>query len=255
MKDLNLTNAFPDMKIHLCKLRQVDEWAHENLPCPFWRLYWNADSGAWVQREKTRIALQPENWVLISPGAPLQTGNTNPFRHFFIHFHPGGAIRLHQPNIYQGTLPPLDQERILGLFRMSKPDTVSVAFFLLRVLSLALSEIPSADWRSPVQDPRIRNLLETVEANPCAFRNTTQLAEHAGLHSKSFSRLFTHCVGVSPYRYLLQLKIDGAAGDLLHSSDSVEHIAEKWGFSDRFHLTRHLAASRGTTPGKMRAHL
>lgn len=88
------------------------------------------------------------------------------------------------------------------------------------------------------------NYGETIEV--------ADMAEHVHLSVSQLQREFARQFGISPNRYLREVRI-GVARHLLQSSDtSVSQIAIHCGFYDQSHFNRHFKASTGLTPLKYR---
>jgi AraC family transcriptional regulator len=68
------------------------------------------------------------------------------------------------------------------------------------------------------------------------------------------ARLFKQRLGVSPHRYLVQVRVDNARWLLSAGSGarSLAEIASAVGFADQSHLTRHFKRVTGMTPSQMR---
>ena len=67
-----------------------------------------------------------------------------------------------------------------------------------------------------------------------------------------FSHLFTENMGISPYRFVLVLRIDSAKELLLYSNMSIREIAESTGFSDATYFSRLFRKYVGVSPQKYR---
>jgi len=63
-----------------------------------------------------------------------------------------------------------------------------------------------------------------------------------------FSRAFTRSVGVSPYRYVVHLRLQRAVEMVRDGSLSLAEIAAKTGFADQSHLTRWVRRVHGVSP-------
>jgi AraC family chemosensory pili system transcriptional regulator ChpD len=61
-------------------------------------------------------------------------------------------------------------------------------------------------------------------------------------------RAFQRVLGVSPYAYLVQLRVNRAR-TLLHQGVAVSEVAYTCGFSDQSHLTRTFKKAIGVPPG------
>ncbi|RXS65454.1 helix-turn-helix domain-containing protein [Streptomyces sp. TM32] len=78
------------------------------------------------------------------------------------------------------------------------------------------------------------------------------LAAHAGMSRRTFTRRFRAEVGLSPGQWLTQQRVD-LARQLLESSDlPVNRIAERVGFGTGATLRHHLHAAIGVSPGAYR---
>lgn len=80
----------------------------------------------------------------------------------------------------------------------------------------------------------------------------TDLARHAGMSLRTFTRRFRAEVGVSPGQWLIRQRVD-LARQLLESSDlPVGRIAQRAGFGTDASLRQHLNAAIGVSPGTYR---
>ena len=70
------------------------------------------------------------------------------------------------------------------------------------------------------------------------------------MSTNSFSRLFKNEIGVSLQKYIKKKRIDYACMLITHTSMSIDEIAFKTGFSNRFHFTRVFHEIIKTTPAK-----
>ncbi|MEU9114961.1 helix-turn-helix domain-containing protein [Streptomyces sp. NPDC048483] len=80
----------------------------------------------------------------------------------------------------------------------------------------------------------------------------SDLAQHAGMSRRTFTRRFRAEVGLSPGQWLTQQRVD-LARQLLESSDlPVNRIAERVGFGTGATLRHHLHSAIGVSPGAYR---
>lgn len=108
----------------------------------------------------------------------------------------------------------------------------------------------------PVRPAARRGDLEAIRAHldlHYAERQTLDdLAERAGLSVFRLVTLFRQRFGVSPYRYLSQMRVR-AAQQLLLEGIPPAMVAIEVGFCDQSHLCRHFRSICGTTPGQFLA--
>jgi len=91
-----------------------------------------------------------------------------------------------------------------------------------------------------------------------ASRNDLSNDELAALLNISevyFRRLFKEKVGVTPHKYLLNLRIERAKLLLSDPDISALEVAEAVGFSSPYHFSKAFKAAVGTTPGRYRSEL
>ncbi len=78
-----------------------------------------------------------------------------------------------------------------------------------------------------------------------------EICRHAGVGKSTLLRSFTHSKGVTPYRYLENIRI-GAARRLLEQGVSPVEAAIRTGFSDQSHFTNYFSQFIGLSPGVYR---
>ncbi len=224
----------------------------------YWRLYWNTTPGAWIARGEQRLELTPERVVLVPPGPPLHTGNESPFEHLYVHFTLSPEIRTKDSRMYPIALRGGFQNRVKQLKRAvckRTPSPVTDGFLVIHTIVAAMAQVPRDIWHPPARDPRIRAVQERMGRQRHARTSCEEFAKQAGLHPKSFSRLFRQETGLPPQRFHLQSRIDRAAAEISNPESSVDQVADIWGFSDRYHFTHALKRLWGTTPGALRKQL
>ena len=74
------------------------------------------------------------------------------------------------------------------------------------------------------------------------------LAKMTNRSQYHFSRAFTGSVGVSPYRYVVHLRLQRAVEMIRHGKISLAEIAATTGFADQSHLTRWVRRVHGVSP-------
>jgi AraC-like DNA-binding protein len=77
----------------------------------------------------------------------------------------------------------------------------------------------------------------------------------AGMSASHFSQLFRQSMGLSPYRYVLTVRIDKAKRLLRGSRLGVLDVALATGFADQSHFAKTFRRVTGTIPTVYRARL
>ncbi|HEV7321467.1 MAG TPA: AraC family transcriptional regulator [Ensifer sp.] len=96
---------------------------------------------------------------------------------------------------------------------------------------------------------RIRDL---VQSRLDGELTVEELAGACNLSQATFLRAFRETMGSTPYRWLLQQRIEKAKHFLHFSQASLSEIATTCGFSDQSHFTRAFVQAVGTTPRQWR---
>ncbi|WP_052025416.1 helix-turn-helix transcriptional regulator [Novosphingobium sp. AP12] len=79
-----------------------------------------------------------------------------------------------------------------------------------------------------------------------------EVASALGLSNSYFVRAFSNTVGVAPYCWLLEQRINEARQLLSHTTIPIAQIALECGFTDQSHFTNAFNRRVGTTPSKWR---
>ena len=100
--------------------------------------------------------------------------------------------------------------------------------------------------------PGVRRVLSHLQEPRTALDDLSlkTLAEVAGLSPSRFMHAFTESVGVPVRPYILWLRLQRAACDMMNGA-SVTNAAHRAGFSDSAHLTRTFRRMLGATPSDL----
>lgn len=96
-------------------------------------------------------------------------------------------------------------------------------------------------------DHRLKSVLEFLHENISKKIRLSDLAEVAQCTSYHLIRLFRERMGISPYDYLVQIRLE-LARNLLNTNQAITDAALLSGFSDQSHLTRKFKIRYGVTP-------
>jgi PAS domain S-box-containing protein len=102
---------------------------------------------------------------------------------------------------------------------------------------------------------RLMDLAPAVEMMMVQYaKNLTiaDLAAHVSLSPSQFTRRFKKEVGISPHRFLQQVRLDAACDLLVTNELSISTIARNTGFYDQSHLANEVMKSKALTPSSYR---
>ena len=92
----------------------------------------------------------------------------------------------------------------------------------------------------------VRQMLHDCNAGPLSI---SDLAAEAGVSETQVIRSFTAAIGLPPHAYWVALRIERAK-DLIRSGQGLAEVANRTGFSDQSHLSRHFKRITSLTPGQ-----
>lgn len=106
-------------------------------------------------------------------------------------------------------------------------------------------------WRDEL---RIKKALSFIEGSFDTALTIEDIAASANLGVSSCLRLFRSALGTTPVRYLVKLRLQKAAEELLRGENrSIAEIAYSCGFSDASYFNRCFRKAYGKTPSAFRA--
>lgn len=120
-----------------------------------------------------------------------------------------------------------------------------------RYASVQLRSTPRAGTLAPWQLRRVTALMDAKIASSVSL---AQLATECNLSRSYFTRAFKRSTGTSPYRWLLERRIDRAKQLLRATELPLAQIACDVGFASQSRFTRTFSQLVGTSPGAWRRH-
>ncbi len=244
-------------------------WKTYDVCSPFWRFYANNRDGMEVElldvsAEAKRFAFKAGRYYFVPPGVRFSGHAHELVHHFYIHFDILGAPLLLFPSLRTQLSKPFEvvglktEETINNLKSQcwnedittdDQPPSVSITLraksLLFDALATCLETWPDAvvndlKWARPV--------LEHIETHLHEPLTNTQLAAMCHFCPDYFIVRFRDTIGQTPGQYVLERRLAVAAQRLLFSVDSVELIAARTGFCDRFHFSRTFKSHFGISP-------
>ena len=272
------------LNIHCCRYWWLKHWKHQRLFFPFWRFYWNMNEGGIVFYEK-KVMLNPDRIILIPPNTPFSTdiiGDSyvssmnsmleggwirnkemesdslqNGFiLHFFIHFNLGYPFDNLTPGIYFFSITKEQRiiiQRITDILKHGVSDfDFNECLDLYNLILSSISFLSSNLWHHQSIEPKILDVMSYMNRNLRKNLTNEILASTIRMSTNSFARLFKQQTGNSPQKYLTKTRIENACNLLHHSSLSINEIADRCGFSDRYYFTKVFTSSILLPPAQYR---
>ena len=128
---------------------------------------------------------------------------------------------------------------------------MALAAHLLRQFAVFPSK--TVEYRGGLTKYRLRHIVDYIQANLSQDNSLQALAEVAEVSPFHFCRSFKQSTGLSPHRYILQLRIEEAQRLLKRTTLAISDVANRLGFSDQSHFTMVFRKLVGTTPARWRS--
>lgn len=103
-----------------------------------------------------------------------------------------------------------------------------------------------------ISDQRLSRVIEYMQANYAKPLTLEALSREAGISKFHFVAVFRKKVGVTPHRYLIELRLSKAASMLQDSHSTIEHIANACGYGHAAQFTTAFTRYFKKTPGLFR---
>ncbi len=270
MADLHLLKMEDRLSMHLlaCAVTMITpRWNAVRASDSFWRLYINNRDGAKVHTQRGDYHLTAGVIHFVPAWVTFTCLNTTDIEHFYIHFDVLGLPPTLIRKVFDRPMPlPLSPDRreaLIGLKDALKARRMaplsqlcsakSLVYWAMGDLFAQLStdQIQACDRAMVLQEtvgPAIRRIDE-------AFGRPLKNSELAGLCYMSedyFIRRFRECVGQTPAQYIQERRISEAAKLLCFGDQTIDQIADRTGFCNRYYFSRIFAKHFGMGPGAYR---
>ncbi|HWH72009.1 MAG TPA: AraC family transcriptional regulator, partial [Candidatus Sulfotelmatobacter sp.] len=230
-------------------------WNFPNTLSPFWRLYFNARPGHKVVFPAAEFSLEPGHLVLIPDGQLFHSVGGVPVPHTWMTFQV--ARRLAPQQAIPIVLSPTQTERQLlrelarqfsGIGAGNRERVLHVS---LALLHLVISR-PEIQWQADAPCEGLQRAIRHMESHFHEPLKLQELARMAALSTRGFSKAFKRHQGLTPGRYLTQVRVRQTAELLARTEESLELVAEKVGFPNRYYLSRVFKRLTGDSPAHFR---
>ena len=94
----------------------------------------------------------------------------------------------------------------------------------------------------------MEQVIDYIKVNLAQDLSILDLASLTSMSESHFSRSFKQLVGIAPYQYLMQQRVERAKQLLKQQAISISDIALDCGFANQTHLTKVFRQMTGVTP-------
>ena len=232
-------------------LTMNQSWDNPNRNAPFWRFYWNRTEGAEIRFRESRIELKPDQVILIAPHINYASKSSRQFTQLYMHFE----WDLENPPTKPVVFAAAPMMKILaGLDNWFGKDEEKFVVRMHAVLLFYLAELLSvnATDMSPKLrlDPRIEQAIELMDQT--LTLNNHAVARKINMSCDNFQRVFRTQIGMTPCQYRLSRRMEYAQQLLQNSTLSLDEVALKVGFSNRYQFSKAFKQFFKISPGASR---
>jgi AraC family transcriptional regulator len=163
------------------------------------------------------------------------------------------AVKFRDPLIYQIAVSLQQELAASGTDSKLYADSMTIA--LATHLWQRYGHTSTPKISGGLSTKHVAAVRDYIQANLDAPLSLAELAALVQLHPHYFASLFKQSLGISPYRYILQQRIDRSQTYLARSEYSIVEICQLVGFQNQSHFTRVFRQHTGVTPKVYRSQI
>lgn len=237
----------------------------------FWRLYVNNRDGAALRVGGRWRELGADAVHLVPAWVRFDCRCRRPVEHLYVHFDPVGLpgsitrelfaspASLARDGVVDGLAGRFAEARARegeGARTLGPGASCAAKALAFTALGRLAESLSPAARRRLTQvagaDHAVAPALRRIDARFDRPLRVAELAEACCMSPDHFIRRFREAVGQTPGRYLAERRVAAAAEMLLLSEESIERIAARCGYADRFHFSRVFKRHIGVPPATYR---
>lgn len=221
-------------------------WESEEHIRPVWKLYWNNRSGASLDLNEKRWDLNPKSIFLIAPMTQYTPHCRTDTEHFYIHFN----LPREYSSMSQGIWKIDPKHFNYSEIRESSINVLnrySRRLLLMELINFSLRQLPKEFFEQKHYNP-LGDIFLWLDKNLHQDCSNHVLSGFSGYSEDTLGRYFLKETGLSPQKYIRNLRISRGANLLKLTEKTVEEIADLCGFYDRPHFHRLFKLGTGLTP-------
>jgi AraC family transcriptional regulator len=141
-----------------------------------------------------------------------------------------------------------------GLGRRLYSESLGNLFMLSLLRTYCQDRPQTRQVNGGLGEKRLKRVLAYIDAHLAENIGLQDMATVAGLGQHHFATMFKQSMNISPYRYVVNQRIEQAKSQLRRNNFAISEIALACGFADQSHLTKHFRKVVGMTPRAFREY-
>ncbi len=251
--------GYTRLEIITCGRTRVNFWEYteRRLQMPFWRLYYPINDSGFFTHHGTELQMVPGRVYLIAPETPFSCRMTGSVLDKLVfHFIIQDDFCNCRDMVFDFKADSLITgyaERLMAKECRGEKGGVFPHMCALAFCAAVIDLLPPEHLAGLRQiDPRLRAICREIRYNISSEHKNTDMAKAMNVSTSIFVRRFTAAFGMAPQQYVLEERLRQASSLLMHSNLSIDEIAERTGFCDRYYFTRAFTKFRYISPAKFR---
>ena len=238
------------LDIHLAQYLENVSWNCSKVIHPCWFVFWNPVPGAVISCGEQTFEVTPLHAYLIPPYTVISGTNRRRFNHFYAHFDAGEPFNNCVNQIYVLSPEPAKRffQKYFELDELHK--MLGWRIMILEYLAMLPEQAFSSSKNNA--DESIARVLENVKKDLTGSWSNRRMARLANMSENNFYRHFIAVLGVSPQKYIRGMLLNEARYMLVNSCMSIDDIARKTGFADRYSFSKAFKNFFAVSPGFLR---
>jgi AraC-like DNA-binding protein len=258
--DKELLNIFENLQFHIneANYSRIDNiWKEIVAFYPYNRLYLLTQGSALLYLKDKIVRLEPNHLYFI-PQHTVLRGECDSFEHYYCHFEISAPfsdilkfINFSQQVVATETDHALFQQ-LIDNRPFKTPSQFLAAQGSFRLLfSRFLNETTFADQKKIKFLP----VLKFIDENYAKLFTLDDLASLLFFNTQYFCSQFTKVFGISPWQYVISIRLNKSIILLDNSNRSIKEISTLVGFSDEYYFSRLFKKKFGISPKQHQTRL
>ncbi len=242
-------------------------WTHTDHIRNMWRLARVDSEGAALLHGSGRFVLPANRLALIPPGMDFTAALECKVKQFYVHFGvigwPATSIQeifptpiALQPDAIRDQLTEELCNEVKKSDRLAPPLSCRVKSLVHLVMASLESDLPASKVAilrriasGQLDFIEVLRFIDTHLEEPLSNRH---LAKIAHTSESCFIRRFREAMGQTPARYVQERRVARASELLVCTEQSIDEVAQRCGFANRYYFSRVFSERMGRPPGRYR---